>query len=88
MKYWWVLIIAVIFLIYQIIDYLKTLKKIQDKRKTKIDKIHQKISNQDNYINEQYIDILHNQVEKQDKYINKQIVTRQYREQKAKKDGK
>jgi len=34
------------------------------------------------------IDNIYNELAEQDKYLNKQIVTRQYKEQKAKKDGK
>ena len=83
-------IIIYLFIQIEIIekDIKKIEKQIDRKRQAKINKINTEITTQDNYINKQYIDIIHNQVEKQDKYINKQIVTRQYREQKAKKDGK
>ena len=58
------------------------------KLKKEINKIHKEITLQDQYLNEKYINVLNKQVEEQDRYLNKQIVTRQYREQKAKKDGK
>jgi len=81
------LIIAIgliITIIYLKIDKPKKINKLQNE----INKIHEEITLQDQYLNEQYINVLNKQVKEQDQYLNKQIVTRQYREQKAKKDGK
>ncbi len=53
-----------------------------------IEKDIKNIEKQLNKKRQEKIDKIYNEIAEQDRYLNKQIVTRQYREQKAKKDGK
>lgn len=71
-------IYSIIFAIIILIFYLIETKERANKRKKR---------NQIKALNND-INNIQQEIEKQDNYLNKQIVTRQYREQKAKKDGK